>query len=101
MIAEIALDVFRDNLSFPPNFFHHSCGREGRRVSTTLRQCSRNLVSFSSLCLSPVFRRKISRQERLRATIPDPIDLQHPPFCLSSSAFRFSKVDRRWQLIAS
>jgi hypothetical protein len=22
MIAEIALDVFRGNLSFPPNFFH-------------------------------------------------------------------------------
>src|SRR6267378_3537510 len=30
MIAEIALDVFRGNLAFPPNFFHlfYSCGRE-------------------------------------------------------------------------
>ena len=30
MIAEIALDMFRGNLSFLPNFFHlfHSCGRE-------------------------------------------------------------------------
>src|ERR1700724_2549186 len=36
---------------------------------------------FLSFCLSPVFHRKISRQERLRATIPNPVDLQHPPVC--------------------
>jgi hypothetical protein len=34
---------------------------------------------FLSFCLFSVFHRKISRQECLRATIPNPVDLQHPP----------------------
>ena len=72
-----------------------------RSSCSTLRQVLTKFSEFFIFGLSLVFHRKISRQERLRATIPDPIDLQHPPFCLSSSAFRFSKVDRRWQLIAS
>jgi hypothetical protein len=55
---------------------------------------------FLSLCLAPVFHRKSSRHKPLGATIPNLVDLQHPPFAPSSCAFHFPKVDPRWRLIA-
>src|ERR1700692_1094500 len=40
----------------------------------------------------PLVLGKISRQDRLRATISDSVDSQHPWFCLSWVAFHFSEV---------
>jgi hypothetical protein len=47
------------------------------------------------------FPQDISRQDRLATPISNSVDPQHPPFCRSSSTFRFSKVARCWQLIVS
>jgi hypothetical protein len=57
--------------------------------------------SFLSLCLSPAFRKEISRLDRLDATIANSVDPLHPRFCLSSCAFPFPKVDRCRHLIVS
>src|SRR5712692_1231774 len=62
-----------------------------RRVSTTLRQV---LTEFSEFFMCWVFYKEISRQDRLATTIANSVDPQHPRFCPSSGAFRFSKVDR-------
>jgi hypothetical protein len=58
-------------------------------------------LSFSFVRLGVQFSQEISRQDRLATTIANSVDPQHPRFCPSSGAFRFSKVDRCWQLIAS
>jgi hypothetical protein len=50
-----------------------------------------------SSCFGPknsFFRKKILRQEHLGTTIGTSLDPQHPPFCFSSSALHFSRVDR-------
>jgi len=62
-----------------------------RSVSTTLRQA---LTKFSEFFMCWVFRKEISRQDRLATTIANSVDPQHPSFCPSSNAFRFSKLDR-------
>ena len=41
---------------------------------------------FLSSCLSSVFHRKTSRQDRLGTTIANSLDPEHPPFCPSSNA---------------
>ncbi len=68
-----------------------------QRPSAILSVCS----SFLSLCLSPVFHKKISRLHRLETTIANSVDPLHPRFCLSSCAFPFPKVDRCRHLIVS
>lgn len=50
-------------------------------ASVSTRRPFLSFLLLFSFCLSPVFHRKTSRQERLRATIPNPVDLQHPPVC--------------------
>jgi len=47
------------------------------------------LPVFFFFVLVPVFLRKIWRQDRLRATISDSVDPQHPWFCPFSVAFPF------------
>ena len=41
-----------------------------------------------------LFLQKILSQEHLGTTIATSLDPQHPPFCFSSGAFHFSRVDR-------
>jgi hypothetical protein len=48
-----------------------------------------------------VFHEGISLQDRLASTIANSVDPQHPHSSPSSSIFRFSKLERCWQLIAS
>ncbi len=62
-----------------------------RRVSTTLRQV---LAKFNEFFICWVFHKEISRQDALGTTQARSVDPQHPRFCPSSSAFRFSKLDR-------
>jgi hypothetical protein len=55
-------------------------------------------VSFS--CVG-VFHKKISRQDRLGATISISVDPQYPRFCPSSNTFRIFRVDRCGQRFQS
>ncbi len=68
-----------------------------RSVSTTLRQA---LTKFSEFFMCLVFRKEISRQDRLATTIANSVDPLHPRF-FPRHAFPFPKRSLPGILIAS